>query len=217
MNRSAIIDIVRQKLDEVTPFENTESDTVDLIDLCLDEAAIEILQTVPLNTIRPYKLSVDEEYYYLREDNVVVLELPDDFLRLHSFQIDGWQKVVTKAYDEESSIANLQKNPYTRGGIVKPVCIIGYKISESEGSTSDSIGSYVTKHMYIYSAPESNKIGYLKHWYIKRLLPEQLQSNLIDPLAWQCAGNILHITGNHEQAQVCYLHVAKFIKDNTFP
>lgn len=237
MNRSDIITKVREKLDEVTPFDNAIVDDVDLIDKMLDESAITILMNVPLYTIRGYTL--DTTYLEVTEDNVGILPLPADFLRIHTIKPNCWSRAVTKAYSDESGMAILQSNSVTRGGTAKPVCVISYI---DEGSTSDDIGWYAKKSLFMYTMTaewvqvryitlqnmeyERGEVGeglgyeYIRVLfdvcsYVKRLLPEQLQSNLIDPLAWQCAGDVLAITGNTTQAAVCYSQVQKFIKDNT--
>ena len=235
MLRASIITKVREKLDEVTPFDNAIVDDVDLIDDCLNEAATKILMTVPLNTIRGYTL--DTTLLEVTDDNVGILPLPSDFLRIHTIKATGWSRAVTKAYSLESDMALLQSSAVTRGGVAKPVCVISYI---DEGSTSDDTGYYATKSLYMYTVsetfkslygaiaettpdPELDYIPIIGKYvvlfdvcsYVKNLLPEKLQDNLIDPLAWQCAGDVLSITGNMSQAAVCYKQVEKFIFDHS--
>lgn len=50
--------------------------------------------------------------------------LPEDFLRLFSFSMEGWKKRVINAIPEESEMYLLQKNPVTRGGENFPVCAV---------------------------------------------------------------------------------------------
>ena len=54
------------------------------------------------------------------------LVLPDDFLRLVSFKLRSWGRAVTTASDEGSATDHLQRNPYTRGTPLKPVCILSH-------------------------------------------------------------------------------------------
>ena len=219
MSRDDIITKVREKLDEVTPFENAIVDDVDLIDKVLDEAAIKLLMVAPLHTIRGYKMSTSGYTENMDNDDkgIGCLPLPSDFLRLHGIKVSVWQRVVTRAYDDTSHMANLQKSIVTRGGYAKPVCILSY----TESSTSDSVfglgdnnaGFYYERVLYLYSVPDNATFDVCS--YVPRLLPEQLQSNLIDSLSWQCAGDVLTITGNPDQAAICFQHIQKFIKDNT--
>lgn len=219
MTRDEIITKVREKLDEVSVFENVEVDDVDLIDKFMDESAIKLLMTVPLHTIRGYKMPTTK-YSEIMDDTdkgVGILPVPDDFLRLHAIKVSGWQKVVTQAYDDTSPMANLQKSKVTRGGFVKPVAILSYV----ESSTSDSVyglddvglGFYYKRALYLYSVPDKATFDIVS--YIPRLFPEQIQDNLIDPLAWQIAGDVATAVGNQDQAAVCFAHIQKFIKDNT--
>ena len=49
--------------------------------------------------------------------------LPDDFYRLHTFKLRGWQRAVYDAYPETDRMAGVQANEFTRGNICRPVCV----------------------------------------------------------------------------------------------
>lgn len=51
-----------------------------------------------------------------------VFVLPDDFVRLVSFQLEGWRSPVNQLYAHNSREAAWQHNEYTRAGVCRPVC-----------------------------------------------------------------------------------------------
>ncbi len=52
-----------------------------------------------------------------------VLVLPDDFVSLVSFQLQGWLSPVNHLYAHNSQQAAWQHNEYTRAGCCRPVCV----------------------------------------------------------------------------------------------
>jgi len=233
MTRAGIITIVRQKMDEVTAFDESIIDNVDLIDPSLNEATIKLLQMVPIHLVTPVRMDTTSLTVLPPDYKTGYIKLPADFLRIHTFKMQDWQRVVNQAIDQQNPKYNLQKNKYTRGGCAKPVVVICWRPpdmeSESSTSASGSIGgpgmqpdpNAPFKVLEYYSAPwdpdsvNNHKVD--SAFYIKRQLPENLtEEHLIDPLAWLCAGDVFTILNMTEQAGVCYQHVQKYIKDNAF-
>lgn len=52
------------------------------------------------------------------------IHLPDDFLRLISFQMSDWDYPITEAITEEHPLYRLQSNRYVRGNPQKPIVAI---------------------------------------------------------------------------------------------
>lgn len=50
--------------------------------------------------------------------------LPDDFVSLVTFKMQGWKRIVSQAYTTDSEIYKAQCNENTRAGVCKPVCIL---------------------------------------------------------------------------------------------
>lgn len=50
--------------------------------------------------------------------------LPNDFYLLSSFKMRGWQKSVKEASISNERVAAIQSNDYTRGSVIRPVCVI---------------------------------------------------------------------------------------------
>lgn len=124
MTRAEIIEKVKQKLDEVQAYDAYATGGVSLIDKFLDEAAETVLNTVPLHLIPPNDFS--DQPQDARSDGTGLIQLPDDFLRLSSFQMAEWDRAVTKPISKDHPKYNMQKNTVLRGKPFKPVVVIGY-------------------------------------------------------------------------------------------
>ena len=122
MDRAEIIEMVKSRIDELSPFTSTElNPSIELIDKLLDDSDTAIRRKIPLHLIQPARFA-----------NVVVdngdgsgyFELPSDFLRLHTFKMSAWTRAITEAISESHPLYAQQKNSVTRGGIIKPVAVI---------------------------------------------------------------------------------------------
>lgn len=132
-SRAQIIDKVLAKLDEITVFDEAqEVPTVSLVDKLLDESTIGMLRHAPLHMLSPVKInteSIEDDIHFKITDVPVGNEygyflLPEDFLRLFSFKMVSWRRPVTEAITEQDKRYLDQFNPFTMGGVVKPVVVI---------------------------------------------------------------------------------------------
>lgn len=88
------------------------------------------------------------------QDGSGYIVLPDDFMRLVIFRMDGWKRPVTSAMQDSSPDYILQKNKYVRGGIDKPKCAIttdanGKKILEYYSLPGSVSGHIISVGFYI--------------------------------------------------------------------
>lgn len=81
--------------------------------------------------------------------------LPDDFITLIAFKLNGWKRMVSVLYPITSEEYKVQCNEYTRSGVNKPMCFLNYnssgqKILEyySSGITSPIIDTFVYEGEY---------------------------------------------------------------------
>ncbi len=126
MVRATIIDKIKARMDELSPFSSTELNTsISLIDEMLDDSATAFILAIPVYLITPTSFLVDAQasntVYQNGEGRI---ELPDDFLRLHTFKMDEWDREVNSVVRIGDPRYNLQFNTVTRGGHSKPVVII---------------------------------------------------------------------------------------------
>lgn len=111
-----------------------------IIEKVYPDAWKQLLSTLPKNW---FKTNTFKHYPIV--DGAVIL--PKDFYRLYSFKMTGWKNKAFETVEENSEKALLQQNEYTRGGIVRPVCVLTRKqpepniinglLVEADSDTSD--------------------------------------------------------------------------------
>ena len=212
MTRAQIKEVVKQKLDEVSQFDEFQADSVDLIDDFLDAAAEKILMSMPLHLIPPHSFASQD--HNPSPNGTGRIQLPDDFLRLSSFQMVEWDRPVVHAISKESPQYNLQKNTVTRGKPSKPVCVIGHYLDPGDSSSeSGETGVYV-KALEYFSVVDDHTIEHAL--YVRDIVAGgDFPVRLIDPLAWQCAADILQVMGSERPMAYCVQQIEKFVQDNT--
>ena len=136
---------VRVTLDEnavQSPYIVANADNLELdgiIRAKIPEAARDVTETASVELLEPVPMGTTVS----TREGGGVLSIPDDFLRLVSLRMKGWNRSVTVAAAEGSDIDRMQRNKYTRGTATKPVCVLshddsGKKILEYFGA-SDSV------------------------------------------------------------------------------
>lgn len=120
------------------------------------------------------------------------IELPDDFYLLRLFKMKGWHKAVEVLYDSSDSIASIQSNEYTRGNIVRPVCV-----KNTNG---------VKSVLEYYSLPKGFPHEVEAALYIPLIDPLSedtvLDEKLFIPLAYLCASQVFYIYEKPDIAKV---------------
>ena len=127
------MEAVRVTLDEnqveseylATGTDNMELD--EIIRAKLPDAARAIVEMCPLSLLNADTLALDTQSQVKNEDRSGYIELPEDFLRLVSFKLKSWNRTVTTVADEGSPTDLMQRNPFTRGTPLKPVCVFGHR------------------------------------------------------------------------------------------
>lgn len=95
------------------------------IDALMPDAVLFVQKNKRAGVVNPKSVDAGEVAITDNGDGTGFLELPDDFVSLVSFELDGWQRPCTKLYPAASAEARVQCNPYMRAGCCKPVCIEG--------------------------------------------------------------------------------------------
>ena len=182
MERQRIVKRVKLKMAEISDELQGQVIESPVIDEILDETVVELLLRLPTHLINsvnyPVDISGSMGNIYAIDSNVGYLILPTDFLRLSSFKMTQWHRPSVVAISETHPEYILQTNQYTRGGIAKPVTVL-----------KDAGGE---RRLYYYSVTDNDhEVDHF--YYVKSVLAENLQSNLIDPLTWMCAAKALEI------------------------
>jgi len=188
MTRANIIELVKAKIDELSPFTDVSLNTsIDLVDKIIDDSAKTIMLAAPLYLLTPIELSTPTA---ARLNGVVKIDLPVDFLRLHSVKLTEWKIEVTDTIKTDNPLYKLQKYAPLRGGAQKPVVVI------------KSTPTHPVIECYSYIDVET--IDYI--YYIKELDPTETDAtsfpdNISDIISWQCAADVIGImNGNPEKA-----------------
>lgn len=202
MKREDVIKKVKVKLEEFSPFDEPKSLVAiadsnvkpinSYIEETLDIAYDDVLLLAPLHLIKENVSDIyDEKIEVVKK--VGYLEVPDDYLRLHSVMFDKWKRMVNRVIYPDQAEYALQRNEYTRGGIAKPVIAINNNKFE------------------IYSIKPSMKCECFKY------IPKTTEGNsdfedaLIDMIVLQCAILVLEVFEQTNKAQVLSQELSNLI------
>lgn len=121
--------------------------------------------------------------------------LPSDFYKLYSFKMKGWQVAAETLIDSSDPIARLQANEYTRGNVVRPVCVknskgIKERVDDEVTITQKDVLEY-------YSVPVGSAQKLEDALYIPQIEPlkdnPKINEKLFVPLAYLCASMVFSI------------------------
>ena len=217
--RAEIIDVVKTKLDELSPFEDVNVDAVDMIDKVLDDSGNTIRRIVPTHLLDAVDLFTDPNNHIENADGsgliIIGNKTESIFIRLHSLKLNQWEVPVTKTISVDDPKYKLQRYSATRGGLCKPVAVLRYHYQPSTPTFPFVVDGMVIEYFSV-PAGTSHTVDYAKYVMSGPAQDLTIQTNLlVDPLAWQCAGDIYLIQEKKEQAELAYAKVQEFIKQQT--
>lgn len=217
MDRSAIIERIKIKLDEYVPVDEGISHPLDsYINPLLDEAAIEILRTAPI-----IKLNQEDIDIYLKDKNGIVtgsilefnpvsgtdelgkylIKLPSNVVRVTEIKFPKWGKPVVDFTTPDTQIAKMQNVYVTMGKLSKPVVILKRVGTNANG--------YFEAHCY--SHPEltkkENEETFVEEPTIKVINyngVEKFDDFLIEPLTLLTASKVFLAIQNGSVADYLY-------------
>lgn len=206
MDRSALIDMVRVRIDEVSSDfktlvdvgveENNPTDT--MIGGLLDEAALEVLQTAPVIRLPMASASGSTIEYYASNSKIGTIVLPANFLRMVCLQMSDWEQPLYDIQVAGSVVAARQKNKYLRGGASKPVAVLEKRPT-----------GYTLTYFSTNAVPHA--ISRLD--YVPALKAESVTGRQnIDALCWICAAKVLTITQDTNAAAAAMEHARSLLK-----
>lgn len=202
MKREDVIKKVKVKLEEFSPFDEPKSLVAiadsnvkpinSYIEETLDTAYDDVLLLVPLHLVRENTTDIASSKVDVR-NRVGYIDVPDDYLRLHSVMYDKWQRMVNKVIYPDQAEYTLQRNQYTRGGFAKPVVAINNNKFE------------------VYSIRPTMKCEYFKY------IPKTMQGNrdfedtIVDAVVMQCAILVLEVFEQANKAQMLSQELSNLI------
>lgn len=198
MKGSDIIDLVIVKLEEKSAFlgENgtkgpilSSGDNIDelkpvysYINAHIEQSANEVLLAAPLNRLIPANKTAVE----ITDGKV---ELPDDFLRLHTIKAGDWSRPVHKAITKTDHLYTLQYNKFTKGTQFKPVVVY-----------SGVRGSDEKAYLELYSTEEAQLDTFL---YIQEYSEStEYNRDVAEAIALNCAKKVLEVYSMADKAIV---------------
>ena len=208
MTIEQLITLTRTKMEEFSPFNDTaliaapqdtgleDKPIQAYIEQNMEEAANSVLMMLPLRLIVPEDITTDTKT--INKDGSGSVEIGDDYLRLHSFKMQSWEKEVNFAIDETHPLYILQDNPYTMGNSYKPVVVFKQN-------------SYA-KELRYYSCPRTDKthdIEYARQ--VTRFNKYNIQDSLAEFYATKCAELVYKIYGMADNATIMQVELEKMI------
>jgi hypothetical protein len=206
MTKIEIIERVKVLLEEVSPFDDglqVLNEDVHPIQSYIENSIMpaleQLLLACPLHLTTAVEFATEEEIDDIMSmiesgtRNIGRIDIPEDFLRLHTIKIDNWEKSVHRAISIESPEYALQQNLYTRGGASKPVVV------------------KKTGRLELYTVGVDDIIE--EATYIQRPDIENLNLNqkLFEPACYMIASEVLSIFGS-KQAEYMITKATELLK-----
>lgn len=152
------------------------------LDIFLADATAEILRIAPLHivTVSDFSTSVITK----RADGSGTVVIPEGFVRLVEFRMNGWERNVTSAITPHSPLYARQFNKVTRGGCSKPVVVLH------------------SGYIEYFSLPVDTEHKISSARYIQECKAEELPPKLIDALCWLSAAMIMSVQNEAQASQL---------------
>lgn len=210
--RLSIINYVKAKLDELVPegegisfalsSEPNISNPLDLlINAHLDEATKDVILSAPLTVLFP-TAQTGSGTPFTTGDKTGYIVLATNFLRLSSFKMADWKREITVPITPFDPAYKKQGYSFLRGGINKPVAVLNWK-STGTPATMKRVLEYYS----VDTSHTIDKLFYIPEQYAEDFLT--VNPNLLDSLAWMCAGKIMQITGMIKEAEMAQQRVSQ--------
>lgn len=204
MTRSELIELVKVKLEEISPFDEPQSfiaagydkdyetvkPIVSYIDDTLDKAAWKCLSELPLSAlcddIDKINLHAIVDEFGVGHIELITIRSCPRFVRVST---RTWRRDCTKVLAATDELALLQESPYTRGGSCKPVTLFFPE----------------TKELRLYSFPNiktGEQLGCKIYFIDCSKKSEDVKSDISDFIALQCATYVYEILGRNDAAQI---------------
>ena len=200
MTRTELSEIVKSKIDELTPFDgglvlitapgNTGNNPIETyIDQFLDESSKETLLEASHHVL---PLTVLSTIAYDLTNKKATITLPTDYLRVGYLKFSSWyQSVYSALYPGDPDYLK-QFNRWLRGSKVRPAAtwvneagiakLICYGVTSNTGNEA---------------------------YYVAETAAEDMPDKLIDSLTWHCASQTLQVFGKDKASELAYTRYLK--------
>jgi len=192
MTRSDIKRNVLQKIDEISPYQQTDEQWDLLIESMLDDMANRFLLAIPVSLItkNTATLSARNKSHGINQwQDMALVTLPEDYLRFKYASCVHWRRIITEKdlYTTDSGEYNRQFDIHTRAGIAKPKAFIEPIIT----STTSILTPQIEKNLIISPFRQNWYINSLIICYVKKVNAENLEDDILDGFYYFVANAVL--------------------------
>lgn len=217
MNREELINAVKVKLEEFSPFEQIEDSGLEVInqtefeenavrpirayiDRQLDEAARDILNIIPVTLIHANGNNVKAidttEIEVIDKVGYISLDNHSDFIKIYTVRLPNWYRSIHESITPATDpiLYEQQGNPFLRGKVVNPVVAIANGKIELYSVTTETIEATKTIINYVCSTAA-----------------EDVQEDLQQLVVMNCAIKLSEIYGRTESAKALSEELANML------
>lgn len=197
---------IKAKLEELSPFEEPDAlvaiatSDVKPMDSYITEmltcACDDVLSAVPLHLVRETVKDIDAAGGMSVAEGVGYVDVPCDFLRLHTVRFGKWRRDVKAAITPESPSYVLQRNKYTRGGMEKPV------VAVNDG------------RFEIYSVSEGDECEVFRYIPMTCEGCDEFEDSIAEMVVLRCAVLVLEVFSEFDKAKVLSEELAMMMRGN---
>lgn len=183
---------ILHKIDEISPFDNVDTQWDILIEGMLDSCVRKVYESVPPRFLKALVLSYSDSNPIRRIPiERASLAIPSDCIRILSVQCATWERPITTFITSDMPEFALQNNIYNKGGASKPKGYISQDYSDSDPTlteqriivspfTDDNINQDITVYyvkMPVLGTDDSHTF--------------EVQADLLDGVYWFTAYSVL--------------------------
>jgi hypothetical protein len=188
MTRFEIKKNILHKVDEISPFKETDMQWDSLIEGMLDDMANRFLLAIPV-----YLIIYNTNFIYNKSHgtgryiDIGLVKIPDNYLRLKYINCKHWKKIITEKdlFTTDSGEYNRQFDIHTRVGIARPKAFLEPIYSTDALSLDKGV------HLIVSPFRQNWLLRDLIICYVHRTKAENLQENLLDGFFYFAANALL--------------------------
>ena len=196
MNRTDIKRNILQKIDEISPYANTDEQYDLLIEGMLDDMANRFYCEIPINFFPVSSLvPLSNISHGINEFiDMGMVKLPMDFLRFMSARCHHWNRTVTEKdlLNTESGEYNRQFDRHTRAGVAKPKIFIDKAMKPNTIPPQGGQPPYYMENgLTVCPFRQNWMVSDLHIRYIAKTVAEYIYDELLDGFFYYVANAVL--------------------------
>lgn len=184
MERSALIQKIKIRMDELTPLgENITHPFDESFNSILDEAHRQILNEAPVHLLPMTEIDSDDVVYDTTND-VAYVKVPDNFIRVASLKFSDWTNPATQFISQENPQYKVIEHGLIVRNVVKPMVVLLYSKQDDD--------TVPARYLKCYSVEKEDDVDPVEYLYCitegdVNLLPDKTT----DALAWLACAKLM--------------------------